>query len=575
MGQEIKLRHQLKFKMTILITLLLLVVIVAVSSLYYYNSYDMIRNNVTTQAMQIAETVAKDVDVEALDALQTESDMTSDTFQSLGDYLRHIMEMTGVRYMYIMRMDNQGNMTYVIEGEDYDSDDPTVIGEVESEVYEGYEIAFSGKANRDEDFTRDEDGTLLSAYAPIKAGGKVIAIIGVDYDASAEYDAFNDFRNLGVISTIVALIIGGAVALYLSFSLTKGIKILSVTSKTIAKGDFRVQTVDYKSKTELGQLVQIFNDMTIKINSLLHKVKDASNVLRDTSSHLALTTDKLAKNGDEINITITELARGADHQAMETMNSSDAVKALSEVMDSMLMKLTETVDAALAMQENNQQGLSSIHILNQAVTKDTETRQQVGSVIKSLSEKSKSIGEIAQTIDAIAEQTNLLALNAAIEAARAGEHGRGFAVVAEEVRKLAEQSTRSTDVIRGTINEITSLIDQVDESMDVSNRMSEETVHQVDQTQEIFSTISNAIEGVVSKLDGIQKDVNIVRNHEEVVTNAIESISAIAQEASASSQEIAAAVEEESTHIDDTAEATRYLDELVKSLNDAVSDFKI
>ncbi|MBN2793891.1 MAG: methyl-accepting chemotaxis protein [Clostridia bacterium] len=572
---NIPLRNRLHFKMTTSIIALIVVIILVTGSIFYTNSYNLLLNNMTDKAEDIANTIAEDMDISAIKALKTKDDMNTETYQKLGSYLKHIMDMTGVKYLYIMRENEKGELVYIIEGDDFDSDNPTPVGEVEETIYEGYTLALDGKSSRDDDITHDEDGALLSAYAPIKENNQVIAIIGVDYDATREYEAFQAFKILIIVVGLIMLVIGFALSTYMSLTMTKGIVKLNRNSKAVAGGDFTVKSIECKSKSELGQLTHTYNTMIENVNHLIHQIKDAVVVLDQTAVVLTESTDDLSSTGEEVAAAVMELAQGSDNQAQEASQSLELMQALSVTLNEMLMKLSVAIKDAEAMKAKNIVGLDAMNILNQSIEDDNKMREKVSFMIDGLSEKSKSIGTIAETIDQIAEQTNLLALNAAIEAARAGEHGRGFAVVAEEVRKLAEQSTQSTDVIRGTITEITKMIENVATSMTASNQVSDVSQSHMNTTKQIFTEISDSVESVVDKLDSIQKDIDYVKETEKSVSDAMETITSIAQETSASTQEISTAVEEESSHIDGVADSTKNLKQLISKLSDSIKKYKV
>lgn len=147
---------------------------------------------------------------------------------------------------------------------------------------------------------------------------------------------------------------------------------------------------------------------------------------------------------------------------------------------------------------------------------------------------------MVETIDDIAEQTNLLALNAAIEAARAGEHGKGFAVVADEVRKLAERSSRETKAIAELIGQVQSGTASAVSAMQAGAEKVESGSARADQAGKALGEILSAVEATVRQVSEIAASAQEMATASRSVVDAMQSISAVIEENTAASEEMSA-----------------------------------
>jgi methyl-accepting chemotaxis protein len=148
------------------------------------------------------------------------------------------------------------------------------------------------------------------------------------------------------------------------------------------------------------------------------------------------------------------VASGSNQQRDAALATASAMSQLTENMNQVSQNATETAGISETSSDLSEEGMKIVHDASTEMERISTSVTQSAQVVYALGERSKAISGIVLTIREIADQTNLLALNAAIEAARAGEQGRGFAVVADEVRKLAERTSKATGEIGQMIGAI-------------------------------------------------------------------------------------------------------------------------
>ena len=236
------------------------------------------------------------------------------------------------------------------------------------------------------------------------------------------------------------------------------------------------------SKDELGILAVWFNTFMDRLHAII--------------SLVASNTEELSIASGKVSSSAEELSAGAREQTNQTMQVSQAIEEMAKTIIETSKNTGEAASKAQEASDQSQKGSKLADDASQGMEEIVYSAKISTHNINSLSEKANAIGEIIKVIDDIADQTNLLALNAAIEAARAGEQGRGFAVVADEVRKLADRTTKATKEIAETIKGIQEDVSSASAQMIESGEKVDKGKELVRQTNDSLNEIYAAIETV-------------------------------------------------------------------------------
>ncbi len=283
---------------------------------------------------------------------------------------------------------------------------------------------------------------------------------------------------------MVLVAAGGVLAvaggLFIARAITAPLKTAVSKANAIGAGDLTVD-IEADSADETGQLLATLGRM-------------AAN-LRGTMARVADTSDQVAAASNQLHATSDQIATGAEEVASQAGTVATAGEEMSATSNDIARSCQHAAEGAKRASQTAQNGAVVVEKTVRVMGQIAEKVQETARTVETLGERSDQIGAIIGTIEDIADQTNLLALNAAIEAARAGEQGRGFAVVADEVRALAERTTRATreigEMIKAIQSETRGAVAAMEEGVDQVKTGTEEAAKSGKALREILQQIND------------------------------------------------------------------------------------
>lgn len=411
--------------------------------------------------------------------------------------------------------------------------------------------------------------TVIIALVAMQASfiiGLRSANLAEDVVANLTRNSFLVFLVVVILSIVASIIVANRIS--------KPIRVLADEMSMAKNGDLTVRS-QLRAKDESGRLAKDFNGMIDNLGRMAKDNLGLSDKLKYSFVEIENIAEEVIHKSDGTSETVGQISNDIERQAQATDEANFRIQSVVQSLSEINGNMVEAKNQAEETIETIEKGTLAIDKQKETMSLNIDASKKANESIQHLAVVTEDIVAVIDVIDSISSQTNLLALNASIESARAGEAGKGFAIVAEEIRKLAEQTLESTGRIHEIVNEV---------KVSVAN-----AVEEIGKTQETVSLQENALVDSVASFDKISEAVNIII--ENVNETAVQSekvnedatsaskemneVTQIASETAGSMELVSVNTVKQAQEVRDIELYIQGVKELIVSLGDSVSRFKM